>query len=224
MRASHQATCASHHWLAWCHWHPLNSCLRGNARISAVLRLVCPLPCPACSPYFDRCVTRSCCWGTSRAWLNKQRRGRQHCRHGLTGEHSDTVSLPPLQFCSRAWCAVNCQPGYMAGVWVRPAKLHPHISTGFLAHPLCGVTYNIRIFLSRRCLVASMSCNMCCRLSKAAATLSERGSLLASMHWSLPRPTSKAEQQMSRHLEVRVCVCVWGGGYTALLAVICVRV
>lgn len=54
-----------------------------------------------------------------------------------------------------------------------------------LAEPLCGVCFLLH------------------RLSKAAAALSERGNLLASMHWSLPRPTSKAEQQMSRHLEVR---------------------
>lgn len=40
------------------------------------------------------------------------------------------------------------------------------------------------------------------RLTKAAAALTERGNLLASMHWSLPRPTSKAEQQMGRHMEV----------------------
>lgn len=46
-------------------------------------------------------------------------------------------------------------------------------------------------------------CVPCCRLTKASAALAERGNLLASMHWSLPRPTSKAEQQMSRHLEVR---------------------
>lgn len=45
-------------------------------------------------------------------------------------------------------------------------------------------------------------CSFLHRLAKAAAALSERGNLLASMHWSLPRPTSKAEQQMSRHLEV----------------------
>lgn len=41
------------------------------------------------------------------------------------------------------------------------------------------------------------------RLTKAAAALSERGNLLASLHWRLPRPTSKAEQQMGRQLEVR---------------------
>lgn len=56
---------------------------------------------------------------------------------------------------------------------------------------------NGSVELLRRC------CALCCRLTKAAAALAERGNLLASMHWSLPRPTSKAEQQMSRHLEVR---------------------
>lgn len=59
------------------------------------------------------------------------------------------------------------------------------------AEPLCGA----------RCLLH--------RLGKAAAALSERGNLLASMHWSLPRPTSKAEQQMSRHLEVRRQELAW---------------
>jgi predicted TPR repeat methyltransferase len=42
------------------------------------------------------------------------------------------------------------------------------------------------------------------RLGSVADTLAERSSLLAGLHWSLPRPASAAEQQMDKQLEVRV--------------------
>uniref|UniRef100_A0A383WCS7 Uncharacterized protein n=1 Tax=Tetradesmus obliquus TaxID=3088 RepID=A0A383WCS7_TETOB len=40
------------------------------------------------------------------------------------------------------------------------------------------------------------------RLGSVADTLAERSSLLAGLHWSLPRPSSAAEQQMDKQLEV----------------------
>jgi ABC-type transporter Mla subunit MlaD len=40
------------------------------------------------------------------------------------------------------------------------------------------------------------------RLGAVADTLAERSSLLAGLHWSLPRPASAAEQQMDKQLEV----------------------
>ncbi|WIA17570.1 hypothetical protein OEZ85_014397 [Tetradesmus obliquus] len=40
------------------------------------------------------------------------------------------------------------------------------------------------------------------RLGSVADTLAERSSLLAGLHWSLPRPPSAAEQQMDKQLEV----------------------
>ncbi|KAF6261454.1 hypothetical protein COO60DRAFT_1699777 [Scenedesmus sp. NREL 46B-D3] len=40
------------------------------------------------------------------------------------------------------------------------------------------------------------------RLGAVADTLAERSSLLAGLHWSLPRPASMAEQQMEKQLEV----------------------
>jgi hypothetical protein len=70
-----------------------------------------------------------------------------------------------------------------------------------LAHTICSVKGHLTSPITC-CCHQSHAAVPCCRLAKAAATLSERGNLLASMHWSLPRPTSKAEQQMSRHLEV----------------------
>lgn len=41
------------------------------------------------------------------------------------------------------------------------------------------------------------------RLQDVSANLSERAALLASLHWSLPRPPSEAEQQLNKQLEVR---------------------
>jgi hypothetical protein len=62
-----------------------------------------------------------------------------------------------------------------------------------------------RLFLARPAILLTtflFNLSTLHRLTKAAAALTERGNLLASMHWSLPRPTSKAEQQMGRHMEV----------------------
>jgi hypothetical protein len=42
------------------------------------------------------------------------------------------------------------------------------------------------------------------RLGQAAAALSERGALLATLHWSMPRQLSRAEARLGRQLEVGV--------------------
>lgn len=41
------------------------------------------------------------------------------------------------------------------------------------------------------------------RLGDASSTLSERGNLLAGLHWRLPRPPSNEERQLQRQLDVR---------------------
>eukprot|EP00879_Flechtneria_rotunda_P024467 GHRR01025938.1.p1 GENE.GHRR01025938.1~~GHRR01025938.1.p1 ORF type:complete len:750 (+),score=265.70 GHRR01025938.1:261-2510(+) len=55
------------------------------------------------------------------------------------------------------------------------------------------------------------------RLTEIGSNLSERAQLLAGLHWNLPRPPSKEEQQLDKQLEVSCCdessssiPCPWG--------------